>query len=154
MRACRPALSRRRLAWRRLGEEIIDARFGRDCRSGQRVVTRDHHGANTPEAHLSEALPHAAFDDVFEMDDTEGPVVIGYHQWSAAGPRDTVRDVGDPLRKHAAQFDYMLANPPFGVEWKQQQRAIEQERDSLGFQGRFGAGKEGRRRDKQYDGDE
>ena len=34
----------------------------------------------------------------------------------------------------------MLANPPFGVEWKQQQRFIEQERDSLGFQGRFGAG--------------
>lgn len=37
-------------------------------------------------------------------------------------------------------FDYMLANPPFGVEWKQQQRFIEQERDSLGYNGRFGAG--------------
>jgi len=37
-------------------------------------------------------------------------------------------------------FDYMLANPPFGVEWKQQQRFIEQERDTLGFGGRFGAG--------------
>jgi type I restriction enzyme M protein len=37
-------------------------------------------------------------------------------------------------------FDYMLANPPFGVEWKQQQRAIEYERDNLGYQGRFGAG--------------
>lgn len=37
-------------------------------------------------------------------------------------------------------FDYMLANPPFGVEWKQQQRFIEQERDSLGYDGRFGAG--------------
>jgi type I restriction enzyme M protein len=37
-------------------------------------------------------------------------------------------------------FDYMLANPPFGVEWKQQQRLIEHERDSLGYQGRFGAG--------------
>ncbi len=37
-------------------------------------------------------------------------------------------------------FDYMLANPPFGVEWKQQQRHIENERDSLGYQGRFGAG--------------
>ena len=30
-------------------------------------------------------------------------------------------------------FDYMLANPPFGVEWKQQQRYIDQERDGLGF---------------------
>jgi type I restriction enzyme M protein len=37
-------------------------------------------------------------------------------------------------------FDYMLANPPFGVEWKQQQRYIEHEHDTLGFQGRFGAG--------------
>jgi len=37
-------------------------------------------------------------------------------------------------------FDYMLANPPFGVEWKQQQRHIEKERDTLGHNGRFGAG--------------
>ncbi|MDD2707107.1 MAG: class I SAM-dependent DNA methyltransferase, partial [Verrucomicrobiae bacterium] len=37
-------------------------------------------------------------------------------------------------------FDYMLANPPFGVEWKQQQHCIERERDTLGFGGRFGAG--------------
>ena len=37
-------------------------------------------------------------------------------------------------------FDYMLANPPFGVEWKQQRRTIEQERDTMGFEGRFGAG--------------
>jgi len=37
-------------------------------------------------------------------------------------------------------FDYMLANPPFGVEWKQQQRFIEQEHRQLGYQGRFGAG--------------
>ena len=37
-------------------------------------------------------------------------------------------------------FDYMLANPPFGVEWKQQQKYIQHERDSLGYNGRFGAG--------------
>lgn len=37
-------------------------------------------------------------------------------------------------------FDYMLANPPFGVEWKQQAKFIETERDSLGHDGRFGAG--------------
>ena len=41
-------------------------------------------------------------------------------------------------RKHT--FDYMLANPPFGVEWKQQRRQIEQQRDTLGYDGRFGAG--------------
>ena len=37
-------------------------------------------------------------------------------------------------------FDYMLANPPFGVEWKQQEQHVKQERDTLGFEGRFGAG--------------
>lgn len=37
-------------------------------------------------------------------------------------------------------FDYMLANPPFGVSWKQQQRFIQREHDSLGYDGRFGAG--------------
>ena len=37
-------------------------------------------------------------------------------------------------------FDYMLANPPFGVKWQQQKRTIERERDTLGYDGRFGAG--------------
>ena len=37
-------------------------------------------------------------------------------------------------------FDYMLANPPFGVEWKQQRQFIERERDTQGDTGRFGAG--------------
>jgi type I restriction enzyme M protein len=38
------------------------------------------------------------------------------------------------------RFDYLLANPPFGVEWKKVQREIEDERAKLGFAGRFGAG--------------
>lgn len=38
------------------------------------------------------------------------------------------------------KFDYMLANPPFGVEWKKQQKTITDEHENLGFNGRFGAG--------------
>ncbi|MGA3050701.1 MAG: class I SAM-dependent DNA methyltransferase [Chitinispirillaceae bacterium] len=38
------------------------------------------------------------------------------------------------------KFDYMLANPPFGVEWKQQAKVINDEHDTLGYDGRFGAG--------------
>ena len=34
----------------------------------------------------------------------------------------------------------MLANPPFGVEWKQQQQHIKREAATLGDKGRFGAG--------------
>jgi type I restriction enzyme M protein len=37
------------------------------------------------------------------------------------------------------RFDYMLANPPFGVEWKKVKDDVEQEAE-LGFAGRFGAG--------------
>ncbi|MCK9486081.1 MAG: type I restriction-modification system subunit M [Dehalococcoidia bacterium] len=37
-------------------------------------------------------------------------------------------------------FDYMLANPPFGVEWKQQEDHVRREARTLGFGGRFGAG--------------
>ncbi len=38
------------------------------------------------------------------------------------------------------QFHYMLANPPFGVEWKDQQKVVEKEANTSGFSGRFGAG--------------
>ncbi|HXH89196.1 MAG TPA: class I SAM-dependent DNA methyltransferase [Gaiellaceae bacterium] len=37
-------------------------------------------------------------------------------------------------------FDYMLANPPFGVEWKKVADPIKTEAETLGFGGRFGAG--------------
>src|SRR5262245_33035304 len=37
-------------------------------------------------------------------------------------------------------FDYFLTNPPFGVDWKKQQKDIQREHDKLGFDGRFGAG--------------
>ncbi|WTD04699.1 type I restriction-modification system subunit M [Streptomyces albidoflavus] len=37
-------------------------------------------------------------------------------------------------------FDYILANPPFGVEWKKVREDVEYEYKSLGDAGRFGAG--------------
>jgi len=38
------------------------------------------------------------------------------------------------------KFDYMLSNPPFGVEWKPAQKFIEDEHAKKGFASRFGAG--------------
>lgn len=38
------------------------------------------------------------------------------------------------------QFDYMLANPPFGVDWKKVQKQIVDEHDQKGYGGRFGPG--------------
>ena len=37
-------------------------------------------------------------------------------------------------------FDYLLANPPFGVEWKKVADVVRDEHESKGFAGRFGAG--------------
>ncbi|MCS0308258.1 type I restriction-modification system subunit M [Vibrio diabolicus] len=38
------------------------------------------------------------------------------------------------------KFDYMLSNPPFGVDWKKIQKSIVDEHNEKGFEGRFGAG--------------
>lgn len=38
------------------------------------------------------------------------------------------------------EFDYMLSNPPFGVEWKKIEKEIRQEAEQKGFNGRFGPG--------------
>lgn len=38
------------------------------------------------------------------------------------------------------RFDYLLANPPFGVEWKKVEAEVRREAETKGFSGRFGAG--------------
>ncbi|MBP7468774.1 MAG: SAM-dependent DNA methyltransferase [Thauera sp.] len=37
-------------------------------------------------------------------------------------------------------FDYMLSNPPFGVEWKKVEKEVRREAEDKGFAGRFGPG--------------
>lgn len=49
---------------------------------------------------------------------------------------NTLSDDGHP----AAKFDYMLSNPPFGVEWKKVERVVRDEHKQKGFNGRFGPG--------------
>jgi len=41
---------------------------------------------------------------------------------------------------YADKFDYMLSNPPFGVDWKKIEGDIKDEHKLKGFDGRFGAG--------------
>lgn len=41
---------------------------------------------------------------------------------------------------HADKFDYFLSNPPFGVDWKKQQKEIQKEHEKRAHDGRFGAG--------------
>ncbi len=38
------------------------------------------------------------------------------------------------------RYDYFLCNPPYGVEWKKVEKAVRDEAEKLGANGRFGAG--------------
>ena len=49
---------------------------------------------------------------------------------------NTLSDDGHAHRK----FDYMLSNPPFGVEWKKVEKQVRAEHEQKGFDGRFGPG--------------
>ena len=49
---------------------------------------------------------------------------------------NTLSDDGHPGKT----FDYMLSNPPFGVEWKKVEKDVRREHESQGFNGRFGPG--------------
>jgi type I restriction enzyme M protein len=51
-------------------------------------------------------------------------------------PGNTLSDDGHPH----AKFDYMLSNPPFGVEWKKVEKEVRKEHEGQGFNGRFGPG--------------
>ena len=51
-------------------------------------------------------------------------------------PGNTLSEDGHPHTK----FDYMLSNPPFGVEWKKVEKEVRKEHETQGFNGRFGPG--------------
>src|SRR6185312_2012366 len=52
---------------------------------------------------------------------------------------NTLSDDGHAQRR----FDYMLSNPPFGVEWKKVEKTVRKEHEEKGFDGRFGTGLHG-----------
>jgi type I restriction enzyme M protein len=58
------------------------------------------------------------------------------------GGGDNVRfgDIFSEDQFPSETFDYFLSNPPFGVDWKKQQKEIQKEHEKRGFDGRFGAG--------------
>lgn len=51
-------------------------------------------------------------------------------------PGNTLSDDGHGDKR----FDYMLSNPPYGVEWKKVEKAVRKEHEEKGFSGRFGPG--------------
>jgi type I restriction enzyme M protein len=49
---------------------------------------------------------------------------------------NTLSDDGHAGKK----FDYLISNPPFGVEWKKVQKEVTKEHEQQGYNGRFGPG--------------
>lgn len=51
--------------------------------------------------------------------------------------------LGDTLTNdghRGKHFNYCLSNPPFGVEWKKAEKAVREEYEQMGYNGRFGPG--------------
>jgi len=68
--------------------------------------------------------------DMLIKDEDTANIVLG----------DTMGDGRSGDGFEGRRFHYLMANPPFGVEWKDQKRVVELEHKAMGFAGRFGAG--------------
>ena len=94
---------------------------------------RDHHGAAKlyvyGQDYNRRAFATAASDMLMKQVDHNG-----------AGNNVLFGDSLTEDRFKDERFDYFLTNPPFGVDWKRQQKEVRQEHDKRGFDGRFGAG--------------
>ena len=68
--------------------------------------------------------------DMLIKDEDTANIVLG----------DTLGDGKTKDGFEGERFHYLMANPPFGVEWKDQKDKVEREHKTMGFSGRFGAG--------------
>lgn len=80
---------------------------------------------------------------VFGQDFNPRAYAIAASDLLIKGHKNSRIEFGDSLLndKFADEtFDYFLANPPFGVDWKKQRSEVLREHEKRGFAGRFGAG--------------
>ena len=68
--------------------------------------------------------------DMLIKDEDTANIVLG----------DTLGDGKTKDGFEGERFHYLMANPPFGVEWKDQKDVVQREQKTFGFSGRFGAG--------------
>ena len=68
--------------------------------------------------------------DLLIKDEDTANIVLG----------DTLGDGKTKDGFEGERFHYLMANPPFGVEWKDQKEVVQREHRTVGFSGRFGAG--------------
>jgi type I restriction enzyme M protein len=100
---------------------------------GMLSVAEDHLRALNPDARL----------EVFGQELNDESYAICRADMMLKGQDPSRIVVGNTLSRDGfvdERFDYMLSNPPFGVEWKKVKGEVENEAKTLGKHGRFGAG--------------
>lgn len=117
---------------------IVRTIYDPTCGTGGMLsVSEEYIKEQNPQAHLelfgqeyNEESWAICCSDLLIKDEPVDNIVFG----DTLGDGETTD--GHPERK----FHYMLANPPFGVEWKPQKDVVEKEHREHGFSGRFGPG--------------
>ncbi len=113
---------------------VVKTLFDPACGTGGMLsVADDHLRSLNPEAHL----------EVFGQELNDETYAICRSDMMIKGKVSSRIVCGNSFTEDGhkgMRFDYMLANPPFGVEWKKIESEIRSEYASLGFSGRFGAG--------------
>jgi type I restriction enzyme M protein len=94
------------------------------------------------EEYLRELNPDARLE-VFgqELNDESYAICESDMMLKGQNPENIVRGNSFSEDGHVGEhYDYLLSNPPFGVEWKKVQQVIEDEHEAQGHSGRFGPG--------------
>lgn len=113
---------------------ILKTLFDPACGTGGMLSVSDEY--------VRELNPNAKLE-VFGQDYNDQSYAICGSDMMIKGQNIEHIQLGDSFTQdHFSQnkFDYMLANPPFGVEWKPQANFVKKEYEEQGFIGRFGAG--------------
>ena len=100
---------------------------------GMLSVAAEHLQAINPKARLT-MFGQELNDESYAV--CKADMLIRGQDVSNISSGNTLSDDGHPGKT----FDYMLSNPPFGVEWKKVEKEIRAEHESKGFSGRFGPG--------------
>ena len=120
-----------------------------DALSGERPVRTIYDpaagtgGMLTVAQHTLKALNPKAHMEVYGQELNPETWAIARSDLMITGSDPSRMQLGNTLTddKWAGQhFDYELANPPFGVDWKAYADPIKHESEKLGWDGRFGAG--------------
>ena len=108
----------------------------------EKLIVNPNTGLN-PDAHLElfgqeynpESYAICGSDLMIKGEDVKN-IVFGNTLGTGKSKEGFVDGDGHPTEK----FHYMLANPPFGVEWKPEKDHVTGEHENFGFKGRFGPG--------------